>query len=322
MNKNDRIFIAGHNGMVGSAFYRELERQGYNNLVTINRKKLDLKSYKKCQNFFKKKKLDIVILAAAVVGGIHANNKQPVKFILDNLRIQNNIIELSNEYKIKKLLFVGSSCIYPNTLNRKIKEEDMLSSYLEKTNEPYAVAKISGLKLCESFNREFNTDFRSVIPCNLYGPNDNYDLSAGHVFAALIKKFYLIKKRKQNSLILWGSGKPKREFMHVDDMAKASIKILKLSKKKYNQYTEPQTSHINVGSGNDITILNLAKKIAKAYQIKKIKIIFDKSKPDGTKRKLMDIYKLKKSTKFKPTFNIDKGISHTINSFMNENENK
>ena len=200
------------------------------------------------------------------MGGTHANNKQPVKFILDNLRIQNNIIELSNEYKIKKLLFVGSSCIYPNTLNRKIKEEDMLSSYLEKTNEPYAVAKISGLKLCESFNREFNTDFRSVIPCNLYGPNDNYDLSAG-TYLLLDKKILFNKKRNKilNFMGIWNL----RENLHVDDMAKASIKILKLSK-KYNQYTEPQTSHINVGSGNDITILNLAKKIAKAYQIKKL----------------------------------------------------
>ena len=322
MNKKNKIFIAGHNGMVGSAFVRELKNQGYKNLLTRNRKQLDLKNYNKCEIFFKKNKIDVVILAAAVVGGIHANNDKPVKFILDNTRIQNNIIELSYKYKIKKLLFVGSSCIYPNTFMRKIKESDMLSSYLEKTNEPYAVAKISGLKLCESYNREFNTDFRSVIPCNLYGPNDNYDLSGGHVFAALIKKFYIVKKKNKKNIVLWGSGKPKREFMHVDDMANASIKILKLTKKIYEKYTEPQISHINVGSGKDVTILSLAKKIARTYKIKNLKVIFDKSKPDGTKRKLMDISKLSKSTKFKPSYSLDKGISHTIKSFMIENENK
>lgn len=322
MNSKNKVFIAGHNGMVGSAFYRELIKQGYSKIITKDRKELDLKDYKKCEIFFKKNKFDIVILAAAVVGGIHANNDQPVKFILDNLRIQNNIIELAFKNKVKKLLFIGSSCIYPNTLSRKIKESDMLSSYLEKTNEPYAIAKIAGLKLCESFNREFNADFRSVIPCNLYGPKDNYDLSGGHVFAALIKKFYLLKIKKQKKLILWGSGKPKREFMHVDDMAKASIKILSLSKSVYKKFTEPQMSHINVGSGHDVTILNLAKKIAKAYKIKSSKFVFDKSKPDGTKRKLMDISKLLKSTKFKPSYSLEKGISHTIEAFLKENANK
>lgn len=322
MNSKNKVFIAGHNGMVGSAFYRELTKQGYSKIITKDRKELDLKDYKKCEIFFKKNKFDIVILAAAVVGGIHANNDQPVKFILDNLRIQNNIIELAFKNKVKKLLFIGSSCIYPNTLSRKIKESDMLSSYLEKTNEPYAIAKIAGLKLCESFNREFNADFRSVIPCNLYGPKDNYDLSGGHVFAALIKKFYLLKIKKQKKLILWGSGKPKREFMHVDDMAKASIKILSLSKSVYKKFTEPQMSHINVGSGHDVTILNLAKKIAKAYKIKSSKFVFDKSKPDGTKRKLMDISKLLKSTKFKPSYSLEKGISHTIEAFLKENANK
>ncbi|MDA7470780.1 GDP-L-fucose synthase [Candidatus Pelagibacter ubique] len=321
MKKNNKIFIAGHNGMVGSAFYRELKNKGFKNLVTKNRMQLDLKNKESCEIFFKKNKLDIVILAAAVVGGVHANNDEPVKFILDNLRIQNNIIELSYKYKVKKLLFVGSSCIYPNTLKQKIKESDMLSSYLEKTNEPYAVAKISGLKLCESFNREFKTDFRSVIPCNLYGPNDNYDLRGGHVFAALIKKFYLIKKKKQKNIILWGSGKPKREFMHVDDMAKASIEILKLSKKKYNKFTEPQMSHINVGTGKDVSILDLAKKIAKAYKLKDLKVIYDQTKPDGTKRKLMDVSKLINSTRFKPKYSLEKGISHTIKSFLNENAN-
>ena len=306
--------------MVGSAFYRELKNKRFKNLITKNRKQLDLKNKESCEIFFKKNKIDIVILAAASVGGIHANNEEPVKFILDNLRIQNNIIELSYKYKVKKLLFVGSSCIYPNTLKQKIKESHMLSSYLEKTNEPYAVAKISGLKLCESFNREFNTDFRTVIPCNLYGPNDNYDLSGGHVFAALIKKLYLIKKKKQKNIVLWGSGKPKREFMHVDDMAKASIEILKLTKKNYNKYTEPQLSHINVGTGKDVTILSLAKKIAQGYKIKDFKVIFDKTKPDGTKRKLMDVSKLLKSTKFKPNYSLEKGISHTIKSFLNENK--
>ena len=317
MNKKSRIFIAGHNGMVGSAFYRYFRKKNYKNIFIIEKSKLDLTNKTRVNLFFKKKKFDIVILAAAKVGGIYANNIFPVQFIEDNLNIQNNIISASYMFKVKKLLFIGSSCIYPNNKFNKISEKDMLSSYLEKTNEPYAIAKIAGIKTCESYNRQFKTDYRTVIPCNLYGPNDNFHPNNSHVLGALMKKFHDAKVKKFNKIVLWGSGKPKREFMHVDDMVEASVKVLKISKKIYDKLTKPQQSFINVGSGTDVSIMDLAKIIQKVIGLSTCKFIFDKSKPDGTKKKLLDISIIKNKLKFKPKFNLHTGIkdSYISNNF-------
>ena len=230
---NDRIFVAGHKGMVGSSILRTLKKKGYKNIITVNKKKLNLESQKEVNNFFKKKKIDFIFLCAAKVGGIYANDYFPADFILKNILIQTNVINAAHKNKIKKLIFLGSSCIYPREDTRKIREDDILTGKLEMTNEPYAVAKISGIKMCESFNRQYNTDYRSLMPTNMFGPGDNYHKMNSHVMAALIRKFIIAYRKKYKTVTVWGSGKPKREFLYIDDFASATIYLAKMSKRKY-----------------------------------------------------------------------------------------
>ena len=307
-----KIFIAGHKGMVGSAIFRKLKNKS-NKIVIADRKKLNLLNQKSVLSFFKKNKFDEVYLCAAKVGGIHANNTYLADFIYQNLEIQNNLIHSAYLTKVKKLMFLGSSCVYPKKPKIPIKEEYLLTSELENTNEMYAIAKIAGLKMCKAYNAQFKTDFRAVMPTNLYGQNDNYDSLNSHVLAALIKKIVLAKKQNKKSFIVWGTGKPKREFLHVDDLADATVKIMNLSKKKYNKVAGEKFPFINVGSGSDISMKDLAKLISKIVGFKG-KMIFDKSKPDGTFRKLMDNTKLRK-IKWKPKISLNSGIKKTIEDF-------
>ncbi len=292
-NSLGRIYIAGHNGMVGSAIERVIKKKlPKNKIIKSTRKNLDLTNQKKVLQFFRENKPDTVVVAAAKVGGIYANSNFPANFIYDNLMIQSNLIHSSYQNKINRLLFLGSSCIYPPNTKQPFKEESLLSGFLEPTNEPYAIAKIAGIKLCESYNRQYKTDFRSIMPTNLYGPNDNYDENNSHVIPALIRRIHGAKEENKREVVIWGSGKPLREFLHVDDLADACLHILLLSKKRYNSIVEPMCSHINVGSGEEISIKELA------YLIKKIvgfkgSIKFDKSKPDGAKKKLMLNTKIK-----------------------------
>lgn len=307
-----KIFIAGHKGMVGSAIFRKLKNNS-NKIVIADKKKLNLLDQKSVLSFFKRNKFDEVYLCAAKVGGIHANSTYVADFIYENLQVQNNCIHSAYLTKVKKLMFLGSSCVYPKKPKIPIKEEYLLTSELENTNEMYAIAKIAGLKMCKAYNAQFKTDFRAVMPTNLYGQNDNYDSLNSHVLAALIKKIVLAKKQNKNSFIVWGTGKPKREFLHVDDLADATVKIMNLSKSKYNKVAGEKFPFINVGSGSDISIKDLAKLISKIVGFKG-KMIFDKSKPDGTFRKLMDNTKLRK-IKWKPKISLNSGIKKTIEDF-------
>ena len=298
--------------MVGSAIFRKLKNNS-NKIVIADKKKLNLLDQKSVLSFFKRNKFDEVYLCAAKVGGIHANSTYVADFIYENLQVQNNCIHSAYLSKVKKLMFLGSSCVYPKKPKIPIKEEYLLTSELENTNEMYAIAKIAGLKMCKAYNAQFKTDFRAVMPTNLYGQNDNYDSLNSHVLAALIKKIVLAKKQNKNSFIVWGTGKPKREFLHVDDLADATVKIMNLSKSKYNKVAGEKFPFINVGSGSDISIKDLAKLISKIVGFKG-KMIFDKSKPDGTFRKLMDNTKLRK-IKWKPKISLNSGIKKTIEDF-------
>jgi len=307
-----KIFIGGHKGMVGSAILRKI-KNSHNKIVIADKKKINLLDQKSVLNFFKKNKFDEVYLCAAKVGGIHANNTYLAEFIYQNLEIQNNFIHSAYLTKVKKLMFLGSSCVYPKKTKIPIKEEYLLTSELESTNEMYAIAKIAGLKMCKAYNSQFKTDFRAIMPTNLYGQNDNYDDLNSHVLAALIKKIVLAKKQNKKSFKVWGTGKPKREFLHVDDLADATIKIMNLSKLKYNKIAGEKFPFINVGTGSDISIKDLAKLISKIVGFKG-KMIFDKSKPDGTIRKLMDNTKLR-TIKWKPKISLKSGIKKTIEDF-------
>ena len=307
-----KIFIAGHKGMVGSAILRKLKNKS-NKIVIADKKKLNLLNQKSVLSFFKKNKFNEVYLCAAKVGGIHANNTYLADFIYQNLEIQSNLIHSAYLTKVKKLMFLGSSCVYPKKPKIPIKEEYLLTSELENTNEMYAIAKIAGLKMCKAYNAQFKTDFRAIMPTNLYGQNDNYDSLNSHVLAALIKKIVLAKKQNKKSFIVWGTGRPRREFLYVDDLADATVKIMNLSKKKYNKVAGEKFPFINVGSGSDISVKDLAKLISKIVEFKG-KIIFDKSKPDGTFRKLMDNTKLRK-IKWKPKISLNSGIKKTIEDF-------
>lgn len=298
--------------MVGSAILRRLKNT-HNKIVVADKKKINLLDQKSVLSFFKKNKFDEVYLCAAKVGGIHANNKYVAEFIYQNLEIQNNFIHSAYLAKVKKLMFLGSSCVYPKKPKIPIKEEYLLTGELESTNEMYAIAKIAGLKMCKAYNSQFKTDFRAIMPTNLYGQNDNYDDLNSHVLAALIKKIVLAKKQNRKSFKVWGTGKPKREFLHVDDLADATIKIMNLSKSKYNKIAGKKFPFINVGSGSDISIKDLAKLISKIVGFKG-KMIFDKSKPDGTIRKLMDNTKLRR-IKWKPKISLKFGIKKTIEDF-------
>jgi len=340
MNLNDKIYIAGHRGLVGSAIVRQLEERGFANLLMRTHKELDLTNQAQVQDFFKKEQPDYVILAAAKVGGIHANNTYPADFIYQNMMIEANVINSAYENKVKRLLFLGSTCIYPKAVEQPMREEAILTDVLEPTNEPYALAKIAGIKLCESYNRQYGTDFRSVMPTNLYGEGDNFNLENSHVIPAVMRKLHLAKCLEQNdwqaikqdiknnpikditenstqeqilnilekqgihstfntknsklqsvSVALWGTGNAMREFLYVDDMAEASLFVLELDEKTYQANTKPMLSHINVGTGKDVTIREMAETMKEVIGYKG-KLTFDTSKPDGAPRKLIDVSRL------------------------------
>jgi GDP-L-fucose synthase len=294
---NTKIYVAGHRGMVGSAIVGNLESKGFTNIVTRTHAELDLTSQAAVQAFFETEKPEQVYLAAAKVGGIHANNTFPAEFIYQNLMMQNNVIHESFKCGVKRLLFLGSSCIYPKLAPQPMSEDSLLTGKLESTNEPYAIAKIAGIKLCESYNRQYGQshgiDYRSVMPTNLYGPGDNYHPENSHVIPALIRRFHEAKINKAPEVVIWGTGTPRREFLYVDDMAAASVFVMELDKKTYDQQTEPMQSHINVGFGSDVTIAELAKAVGAAVGYGG-SIGFDVSKPDGSPRKLLASSKLNK----------------------------
>ena len=287
------IFVAGHGGMVGSAIVRALSSNNSNNIVTATRERVDLLNQKSVNNFFAQNDIDQVYLAAAKVGGIHANNEYPAEFIYENLMIQSNIIHSAHLADVKQLLFLGSSCIYPKFAKQPMAEDSLLSGILEYTNEPYAIAKIAGIKLCESYNRQYKRDYRSVMPTNLYGPNDNFHPENSHVIPAMIRRFHHAVENNAKEVVIWGSGSPMREFLHVDDMADACIHIMNLDSGTYQANTQPMLSHINVGTGIDCSIRELAETIANVTNFGG-NLIFDTTKPDGTKRKLLDVNRLKK----------------------------
>jgi len=313
MNKNSKIYIAGHKGLVGSSLVRVLEKRGYSNLLLRDRSKLDLLEQNQVRDFFQKERPEYVFLAAAKVGGIMANNTRRAKFIYENLEIQNNIIHNAYLSGVQKLLFLGSSCIYPRNCPQPIKEEYLLTGELEKTNEPYAIAKIAGIKMCESYNREYQTDFISVMPTNLYGPGDNFDLESSHVLPALIRKFHEAKVKNQKEVILWGTGKPKREFLYVDDLAAACVFLME------NYGAKDLDGIINIGTGVDLSILNLAKLIQKVIGFKG-EIVWDKSRPDGTPRKILSVDKIHKLG-WKNRISLEKGIKIAYEWFL-KNEKK
>jgi GDP-L-fucose synthase len=305
MDTSEKIFVAGYRGLVGSALMRRLEREGFRNLPKRDRSQLDLGDERAVQSFFAKERPAIVIFAAAKVGGIKANSDFPVEFLLDNLRIQNNIIRSAYETGVRKLLFLGSSCIYPKFAPQPIPETALLSGPLEPTNEPYAIAKIAGIKLCQAYSREYGANFISAMPTNLYGPNDNFDLETSHVLAALLRKAHEAKTRKVRELIVWGSGKPRREFLHVDDLASASLFLLE----KYDS-----TEIINVGCGEDISIRELAELICDVVGFDG-ELAWDTTKPDGTPRKLLDITKLR-DLGWRPTIPLRDGVAQTYDWFL------
>ena len=313
-----RIFIAGHKGMVGSAFFRLLKKV---KIITLDKKKLDLLNQKAVKNFFINEKIDQVYIAAARVGGIYANDTYPAEFIYENLTIQNNIIHSAFLGGVKKLLFLGSSCIYPKNSKQPMKEEDLLSGKLEQTNEPYAISKIAGIKMCESYNRQYEKshgiDFRCVMPTNLFGPGDNYHPQNSHVIPALISRFHKAKVNKLSHVAIWGTGKAKRDFLHVDDMARISIQIMNLNKKTYNAITSSRCNFINIGSGKELTIKKLAEIIKEVVKFKG-EIKFDLSKPDGTLLKFLDIKKINKLG-FKSKISLKNGLIQTYKDYLKFN---
>jgi GDP-L-fucose synthase len=293
MNLNDKIYIAGHAGLVGSAIIRQLESRGFTNLLMRTHKELDLTNQAQVQNFFTQENPDYVILAAAKVGGIHANNTYPADFIYQNMMIEANVINSAFGSKVKRLLFLGSSCIYPKAVEQPMSEEALLTNVLESTNEPYALAKILGIKLCESYNRQYGTDFRSVMPTNLYGINDNFHPENSHVIPALMQRLHQAKVDNDSEVAVWGTGNAMREFLYVDDMAQASLFVLELDEQTYKANTQPMLSHINIGTGKDTTIREMAKTIKWVVGYEG-KLTFDATKPDGAPRKLIDVTRLKK----------------------------
>jgi len=314
MKKNIRIYIAGHRGLAGSAIARELQRQGYTNVTTRTHAELDLEDAEATRKFFEQEQPEIVFLAAAKVGGIHANNTYPVDFLMSNLLIEANICRAAHASKVNRLIFLGSSCIYPRDCPQPIKEEYLLTGPLEKTNRPYALAKIAGIEMCWSYNRQCGTKWLAAMPTNLYGPGDNYDLSNSHVLPALIRKMHEAKISGVSEVVLWGSGMPKREFLYVDDLANALVFLATLDDKRYNALVEPtQCPLINVGSGVDLTIRELAEKVAEVVGYKG-KFVQDTSRPDGTMRKVMDVSKIN-GLGWKASINIQQGIGLTYKAF-------
>jgi GDP-L-fucose synthase len=304
MKKNEKIYVAGHRGLVGSAIMRKLKKEGYNNLVYRTSSELDLRRQEKVEEFFKEEKPEYVILAAAKVGGIQANDTYSAEFLYDNLMIESNVIDAAYKNDVKKLLFLGSSCIYPKFADQPMKEDYLLSGKLESTNEGYAVAKITGIKLCEHYNKQYNTNFISAMPTNLYGPNDNFDLDTSHVLPALIRKFHEAKVNDEDEVVIWGTGKPKREFLHVDDLADSLLFLM-------NNYSGDQ--FVNVGVGKDISILELAELIKDVVGFEG-EIVNDLSKPDGTPRKLLDVTRLN-NLGWEAQISLEEGIKDTYQWF-------
>ncbi|WP_019411708.1 GDP-L-fucose synthase [Pseudomonas psychrophila] len=312
---NQNIFVAGHRGMVGSAIVRRLQALGYSRILTAGRDTLNLLDQQAVQTFFKEQQIDQVYLAAAKVGGIQANNTYPADFIYNNLMIQANIIQAAHQYDLQKLLFLGSSCIYPKHAEQPMREDALLTGVLEPTNEPYAIAKIAGIKLCESYNRQHGRDYRSVMPTNLYGPHDNYHPQNSHVIPALLRRFHEAVERGDEEMVIWGTGTPMREFLHVDDMAAASVHVMELDDETYRANTQPMLSHINVGTGVDCTIGELAKTIATVTGFSG-KLTFDTSKPDGAPRKLMDVSRLK-SLGWQASIDLEDGLKDAYDWYVN-----
>lgn len=310
MEKNAKIYVAGHRGMVGSAITRKLREKGYKNLIFRSSSELDLRRQEQVEAFFKKEQPDYVFLSAAKVGGIIANNTYRAEFLYDNLMIEANVIDAAYSHGVKKLLFLGSSCIYPKYASQPMKEDDLLTGTLEPTNEPYAIAKIAGIKLCENYRRQYESDFISAMPTNLYGSGDNYDLQNSHVIPALLRKFHEAKINNQEQVVIWGTGQPLREFMHVDDLAEACHFLME-------HYSDEQ--FVNIGTGEEISIMNLAKLIKEITGFKG-QLVFDDSKPDGTPRKLMDSSKLHQLG-FKPKISLKEGLTMVYQEyFLNKNQ--
>ena len=313
-SKQPRIFVAGHRGLVGSAIMRVLRAQEYTNIVTRRHAELDLIDQAQVQAFFRAERIDQVYLAAAKVGGIHANNTYPAEFIFRNLMVQANVVHEAWRNGVRKLLLLGSSCIYPRLAAQPIREEYLMNGILEPTNEPYAMAKIAGIKLCESYNRQYGTDYRSVMPTNLYGPGDNYHPENSHVIPALIRRFHEAKVSDIDEVVIWGSGKPMREFLYVDDMAAASVYVMQLPYETYTANTDTMLSHINIGTGEDTSIGDLAKLIGKTVGYTG-RIVFDNTKPDGAPRKLLDVSKLK-ALGWAATMPLGKGLKLAYQAFL------
>lgn len=313
--KNSTVFVAGHGGMVGSAIVRRLQQLGYDNIITASRDELDLTRQADVEAWFAKHEINQVYLTAAKVGGIQANNTFPADFIGDNLAIETNVIRAAHAAGVQKLLFLGSSCIYPKHAKQPMREEALLTGTLEPTNEPYAIAKIAGIKLCESYNRQYGRDYRSVMPTNLYGPNDNFHPENSHVIPALLRRFHEAKVANEPEVTVWGSGKPKREFLHVDDMAAASVFVQELDESSYEANTQPMLSHINVGTGQDCTIAELAETVAEVVGYEG-HLHFDTSKPDGAPRKLLDISRMS-SMGWNASIGIKDGLSQVYESCYN-----
>mgnify|MGYP000229828632 CR=1 FL=1 len=317
MDLKDKIYVAGHRGLVGSAIVRQLESRGFTNLLIRSHKELDLTNQVQVQTFFEQEKPDYVILGAAKVGGIYANNTYPADFIYKNMMIEANVINSAYENKVKRLLFLGSTCIYPKAVEQPMREDALLTGVLEPTNEPYALAKIAGIKLCESYNRQHDTDFRSVMPTNLYGINDNFHPENSHVIPALMRRFHEATLNNDPEVVVWGTGNAMREFLYVDDMAQASLFVLELDEQTYKTNTQLMLSHINVGTGKDVTIKEMAETMKQVVGYKG-KLIFDTVKPDGASRKLTDVTRLS-NMGWEYTTDLEGGLKKTYDWYLKIN---
>jgi GDP-L-fucose synthase len=318
MDKSDKIYIAGHRGLVGSAIVRQLESRGFTNLLMRTHKELDLTNQAQVQSFFQQEEPDYVILAAAKVGGIHANNTYPADFIYQNIMIEANVINSAYKSKVKRLLFLGSTCIYPKAVEQPMRENALLTDVLEPTNEPYALAKITGIKLCESYNRQHGTDFRSVMPTNLYGINDNFHPENSHVIPALMRRFHEAKVNGDAEVVVWGTGKAMREFLYVDDMAEASLFVLELDEQTYQANTKSMLSHINVGTGKDVTIKEMAEAMKEVIGFKG-NLTFDTTKPDGSPRKLINVSRLS-NMGWKYSIDLEEGFKKTYKWYLTQDK--
>lgn len=314
MDTNEKIYVAGHRGLVGTALMRQLEANNFTNIITRTHAELDLCNQSAVQNFFAAEKPEYVILAAAKVGGIHANNTYPAEFIYENMMVEANVVDASYKNNVARLLFLGSSCIYPKLAEQPMREDSLLTSELESTNEPYAVAKIAGIKLCESYNRQYGTDYRSVMPTNLYGPGDNFHPENSHVIPALMRRFHEAKQRGDAEVTVWGTGNAQREFLHVDDMAAASLFILQLDNETYRENTQETLSHINIGTGMDCSIAEMAETVKRVIGFKG-KLIFDSSKPDGPPRKLLDVSRMQ-AMGWQSAISLEDGLASTYEWFI------